>query len=406
QDPYYYFDETLGMSDKSVNDNEEIFTFNSSGGTDDYEAAEKYVNLIASKCNLKVTTDYYDQKTSLFFSWGLTYTGSGRITQKGSVNYTNEEGNVTMWGLVKRSSFKFVIAIPSQFEIVDLGYRYSGNNVSSGLYGQSAAAGLYKNSDGSFSTSDGRLTTSLGNATVLRDGTKYTGEVRVDAASKDYRTDYWVEDYYRDEVLIFGAPTGRLMTGDIYTLDDLTIDTSSGSFSKAKDLTGWTWTTFLGIGHSDKFFVPTYKTDYVKNLTLRVMYYEKDVAMVYYICAEFNSEPYVVEALCAADLSNVKEYTGAAGEYDLSVGQTVDITCPTVFSTKFEVFTWEATSGSDLVSLSGTVGQTCTVKALSPGTARVKVTYEYSKYYNDSLTDIVRVDPYASSTYEYIINIS
>ncbi len=330
QDPKFYFDDGLDFNGKSETKSGDAYVYNfvSSEGKDSYDSAKKYIDEIAAKCNLKITTDHcQDYTNSRFFSWGLTYTGSGNITYKGTVNFTEEEGNITVYGTVEKSRFKLAILIPTEFDIVDLGMRYSGQNVSTGLKGESISAGVYKNSDGSFSTTDGRFTVKKNEAVVFRDGDKYEGTVRVSA--NENRTDYITEDYYRDELFIFRVPTDRLMTGDTYTLTDMLVNFGS-DFGTVAALQGFTATQYFAARHDGDLLITTNEKDNFESLSIRVMYYKKDVEIVYYVYAVFNSEPYELEAFCAADLSDIDEESesnnSGGGSVSISTGRGQD-TC-------------------------------------------------------------------------------
>lgn len=188
----------------------------------------------------------------------------------------------------------------------------------------SAYAGLYKLSDGSFETSDGKLKTKLGKAMVLRDGTSMTAEAEYDAdPSHDERL--MVDNFYRNESLYFSVPYSDIMTGDIYLHDDLKSDEETKQSYNWDPEGFYAGLAFAAI-HGDGWKYPLYKNSEYEDLTVRVMYYKKDVEAVFYIYAKFKSSPYEIEALCAADLSSVGNNTQSSGGNNVGEGD-IDFSC-------------------------------------------------------------------------------
>lgn len=122
------------------------------------------------------------------------------------------------------------------------------------------------------------------------------------------------------------------------------------------------------------------------------------------IYAEFDSQPYTVEALCAVDLNGVSASSGADGEYTVYVGESLEIDCGREFDSTYNLYSWEITEGASLAELSGEINQACRITAKKEGTVKVRVTYEYGIKEPDVLTDIPRTVG-RSKILEYIVNI-
>lgn len=405
QDLVDYCNGELSYGSASTSGNYSVRKYNGSGS--DLSIVQSYVETICNgNYNLALTEEYNESYSSTFFSWGIDYTGAGDVYSTTKVNYTDSVCTIGIYGMIERDRMEMAIWIPLEMDQVDLGLRYGGQNVSVGIGGGSASAGLYKLPDGSFETTDGRFSVKPGQAVVLRDGETYTTEATFNRDSNIGRDELWVRNFYRDETIYFCAPESRLMTGDIYIMKDLLQDPRMLQYMRtADDFDDFIWTLFFGAGHDGSFIMPVEgDSNRFKDLIVRVMYWEKDVQAVYYIYAEFLTSPYTVEALCAVDLNGGQSAVQADGEYTLYTGESLDITCPTEYDTNYELFTWEIVEGSSLAEVAGTISRTCTVKANRPGTVRVKVTYEYGIDEPDVLTGFARNSD-KSKTMEYLIHI-
>ena len=100
-----------------------------------------------------------------------------------------------------------------------------------------------------------------------------------------------------------------------------------------------------------------------------------------------------------------EEESRADEEFSLSVGQSLDITCPARDYTNYQQFTWEIVEGTGLAELTGVVARTCTLTALRPGTVLLRSTYEYGIDEPDVLTGFPR-NVNRSETRTYLITIS
>ena len=219
-----------------------------------------------------------------------------------------------------------------------------------------------------------------------------------------------MRSFYRDDSLFFCSPIDRIMTGDVYTLQDLTqtsswINKDNRQLNSVDDFDDYTWTLFLGAANDGYYITPLISSaNEFEKLTVRIMYYEKSVAAVYYIDAVFTDAPYEYEALCAVDLSD-GNYTGADYEYAMQVGETLQLDCPRRFSALSEQYRWEVIEGDNLISLSGEISASCTITAKGAGAARVQVTYDHSYYQDDVLTGNQGYG-FAAPTYEFYIEIT
>ena len=377
------------------------------GAAEDKAIVDAYVEALCSGgYNLTLVEEYEKTQSSTFFSWGLNYTGTGDVTAKTDVTYTDAQATICIYGMIKRGDLEVSVWIPQQMEQVDLGLRYGGDTAYVGVAGPSAMAGLYKNADGSFSTSDGRMKTQLGKATVLRDGTSYQTSASFQTNEELSRDELWVENFYRNEGFFFCNPENAVLTGDVYTLKDLTQEASwvaKREFTSLDHFGGYSWELAFGAGHDGDFITPLLgETNEFQNLTVRVMYWNPGVEAVYYVYAEFDTAPYALEALAAVKLGAKAET--ADGVYTVAPGGSVNISCPTEFGTNYQTFSWQAVEGAGNVTLSSTTSQTCTVRGVNAGTALVRVTYSYGVNEPDVLTGLSRnVDK--QKTYTYRIEI-
>lgn len=384
-------------------------TFN--GSEEDFKIIEDYVNTICDgNYNLTLVDSHYKEIKTVFFSFGINYTGTAKIKQTCNMTYTNTVCNMMIYGEIEKGKLKAVVWIPSSMEIVDLGLRFGKSTQEAGTGAPSAVTGLYRLSDGSFKTEDGRLTAALGQAAVLRDGKLYTSEASFNKNSKSSRDELWVRGFYNDETIVFFSPSDSIKTGSIFTYKNLMREQSyvnkTPTLEKGeKQFTNYNWTLCFGLCHNGDWITPlSGKYNSFEDLYVRVMYYEPKSVIVYYIYAELDSKPNVVEALCAVDLKNLSESVNADGQYSMYVGESINIDGGREFDSTYDTYKWEIVSGSDLVTLTGDAHQSCTVAAKKEGTVRVRLTYDYGIKEPDVLTGIIRTVN-KSKTLEYVITI-
>ena len=102
----------------------------------------------------------------------------------------------------------------------------------------------------------------------------------------------------------------------------------------------------------------------------------------------------------------IAEYqVSSDGSYTMRRGESIALRCYTVYDSSYEIFRWVIVEGDSLVSLAGDITKSCMVTANRAGTARVRVTYEYSIEEPDVLTGIPRRKQ-KTRTYDCVITIT
>ena len=349
------------------------------------ELAEEYITFLTEEMGMVLQET---GKNSYGVSYGFTHSSieaEGTIENK---RLKNKYPIVLSYGGTENAKF---YVNKDVFTVCDMGYRRSGEKEEVKVYGESAGAALIKTSDGIYKTDDGRLQTKLNEAMVIRNG-----ETTVTQAShqiRDTKESILVEYYYRDEGFYLETPKYYSLTGDIYRIDEL-VQSDYPTFERDEmeyeEYGGKL--TFL-MSHNGVWSGPTHWENEYKQLTVRVMYYEKDVEAVYYVYAKFaDEEPSEVEALVAVDLSEKEEKQGQAtsGEvvFDeivqlkdgdtLLVGQTGEISCDMrKSSSAYHVYNWSIIDGKGLVTMEE-VNDSCKITAIESGTVKVKCSYSYT----------------------------
>lgn len=241
---------------------------------------------------------YFEQ--GKFVSWKLDYDGAS-FEKIVSPTYKGENCHLCIYS---QSRGEYTFKYTTDLKMKDLGARISGNNVAVGAYGPSADAALIQYGEDTFETHDRRLKVKIGEAMVIRGGETYMGTAKRHLNKSEW---LWVGDYYRNEEIYFCHDAGYMMQGDIFELDDfLTASTAYTNESQSR---------IFADGHGgNPFFLtscdgglhgPTIRnTNKYESVFVRVMYYEKDVAAVYYVYAKMKDgvEPGDIEALCAVSL--------------------------------------------------------------------------------------------------------
>ncbi len=295
------------LSDPDTNQN-----YNFNGESDDISIIREYIDLICSEgMNLELKDSYYfAYKDESYFSYAIDYTGTAKVEGNNTMLYgdNNTICDISVWGLTDGSDLELTFYIPVSMDVIDLGYRTGASSRTDiNPAGVSARAGLYRLSDGSFRTSDGRLETELGRAMILRDGTEINSEAEYRIYT-DKKEELAVDNFYRTESMYFTVPYNALIEGDMYELSAIR---RKSNYSPP---TAYKLGTAFAFNHSGQWQYPLYEGSYYSDLTIRLMYYEKDAAAVFYIYAGFIAEPFEIEALCAVDLSDaVVENTSSGG---------------------------------------------------------------------------------------------
>lgn len=210
---------------------------------------------------------------------------------------------------------------------------------------------------------------------------------------RDAKESILVEYYYRDEGFYLETPKYYSLTGDIYRMDEL-VQSDYPTFERDEmeyeEYGGKL--TFL-MSHNGTWLGPRHWENAYKQLTVRVMYYEKDVEAVYYVYAKFtDEEPNEVEALVAVDLSEkeAKQSQDALGEVvsdelvqlkdgdTLLVGQTGELSYNKRKSgSAYHVYNWSIIDGKGRVTLEEE-NDSCKITAIESGIVKVKCSYSYT----------------------------
>ncbi|MBQ8518325.1 MAG: hypothetical protein IJ455_01810 [Agathobacter sp.] len=215
-----------------------------------------------------------------------------------------------------------------------------------------------------------------------------------------------MEFYYRDEGFYLEVPKYYSLTGDIYRIEELVKSTyPTDKRDRITDVDFDGKLTFL-MSHNGSWIGPNHHWNKYKQLTVRVMYYEKNVEAVYYVYAKFaDGEPSEVEALVAVDLSPKQEAELPSTEVDTSkvielkdgdtllLGQTGEISYGTRKSgSAYHVYNWSIVEGKDLVILDEG-HDSCKITARGKGKVVVKCSYSYTEKKESVLTGREEDDP-------------
>ena len=330
-------------------------------------------------------------------SWGFLYDAAGEDVRTVGQMYTDTPCHFTVYN--DGGIMRFILS--TDITVCDTGLRRDGTAGDLTPQGPSAGAGLIRLPDGSYQTSDGRLTASVGTATVLRDGTAYTT-----AAEYAEGDTLHIDGYYRNESIFFRAKAGYLMEGDILTQREMRqwkqYSTDKGSQNSYK----YDTVADLSVAHNGEWRSPSYASLSSAKMdvcTARVMYMDDGGDAVFYFYARFfEGEPKEIEALCAVSTADDEGAFGKATY--IGVGDSVKLNYPRrEYGSDYHTFDWELVEGDGKVALDA-VGDTCTVTALKPGTAIVRVSYGYSVEQADVLTGTPRTaSRHKSETYYFVI---
>lgn len=349
------------------------------------ELAEEYITFLTEEMGMILQET---GKNSYGVSYGFTHSmveAEGTIANK---RLENKYPVVLSYGGTENAKF---YVNKDVFTVCDMGYRRSGTKEEIKVYGDSAGAALIKTSDGIYKTDDGRLQTKLNEAMVIRNGENVVTEARHEI--RDSKESILVEYYYRDEGFYLETPQYYSLTGDIYRINEL-VQSDYPTFERDEmeyeEYGGKL--TFL-MSHNGTWIGPTHWENEYKQLTVRVMYYEKDVEAVYYVYAKFTEEePGEVEALVAVDLSE-KEAEQEKSAFDemvsdeivqlkdgdtMLVGQTGEIKYGKRKSgSSYHVYNWSIIDGKGLVTLDEE-NDSCKITAIDSGQVKVKCSYSYT----------------------------
>ena len=346
---------------------------------------EKYMEMLKQNGFTEVDSYFFQYKSDPFVAWGFNCDYLPNADKVKMQYKDNVYCNLCIWS---SDSDEFHLVYSSDLTKYDLGFRMDGSVADTSVKGPSAGAGLYRMPDGMYQTSDGRLSAALNTAMVLRDGKTYHCTARNEKNPDKLEEWLWLDDYYRNEGICFMVPMNYVMEGDIFQYSDFERERYYNKPNEKANITHWNWNNKpLFLATVDGGWVGPKITDSnFKAVTVRILYYEKDVEAVYYIYAETSGTPAEIEALCAVSLS-----AEVGSSFDdtiyLSVGETYTIHfSDTQFGAKSNVYDWEVTDGS-AVYIDG-VSENCEVTAMKTGESTVTLKYRYTVDEPDVLTGL------------------
>lgn len=300
------------------------------GGSNAQKLISGYVDALCATGNFRLVDSYEKSYKSTFFSYALDYTGTGRVSgEKLEMNFKNNVyGDVTIYGTVERSRCKGAIFITKGLEFDDLGLRSDGNAASTAPVGQSFSADLYRLADGSYETGDGRFNVAVGEAQVYRDGSFcITGATLLRNKDKN-REELHIDDFYRNDEILFTAPYNSLLTGDVFDQRSIGVNTGVDGYEKyatsMSSFLSWKFSNKLvGVCHDGEYlYCYRDNTNGFADLSVRVMYWDtsREEAVIY-LCARFDTAPYEYEALAAVRMKTVQATSSdSSGSSDSSSG--------------------------------------------------------------------------------------
>ncbi len=291
------------------------------GGADGDDLMNGYVDALCATGNFILKDSYHQTYTSTFFSFALTYTGTGRVSdQKPAMNFKdNVTGDVTIYGIIDRGRSEGYVHIAKGLEFDDLGLRSTGETASTAAPGQSLYTDLYRMPDGSYQTGDGRFHVAVGEAQVYRDGVAYAAPARLLRNRDKSREELLIENFYRSDSILFTAPYNSLLTGDIFDIRSIGLNQTGGRYDEymrsMDSFLGWKFSNqIVGVCH-DGDYLACYQDggNGFEQVSARVMYWDTDLGeAVIYLCATFDTAPYEYEALAAVKMETNRDvaYTG------------------------------------------------------------------------------------------------
>ena len=365
------------------------------------EATLEYAKALSEQMGLILGEVYEEDR---YFVYGYTHPN---VETQG--DYTSGDKLSKPYPIVLEITFVYGYATlvfdQDVFTLCDMGYRMGGKEQNLLPQGESVGEALIKTSDGVYKTADGRLETRLNEAMVLRDGVEGTADVRHMIVDEEERL--MVEFYYRNEGFYLEVPKYYSMTGDIYGIRELIqisypTNTKEGLFDA--DFEG---KVFM-LCHNDRWKGPVYDRNCIfEDLSVRVMYYERDVEAVYYVYAKLSEgTPSEIEALVAADLSEKKTDDAPASDVAISdevielkdgdtllVGQTGEIEYGRrEFGSDYHTYSWSVVKGKDCVTIDEE-HDSCKVTGRQAGEVTISVTYSYTEEGENVLTGRPESDP-------------
>lgn len=349
------------------------------------DTVELYMEMLKQNGFTEVDSYFFQYRSDPFVSWGFQ---CDYLPNADKVDMQYKDDVYCHLCIWSSDSNEFHLVYSSDLTQFDLGLRMDGSVADTSVKGKSAGAGLYRMADGTYQTSDGRLSAAPNTAMVLRDGEVYYCTARNEKNPDKLQEWLWLDDYYRNEGICFMVPMNYVMAGDIFQYSDFERDHYYNDPDDKTDIDNWKWgdrPLFLASVNGG-WVGPLLNKSKIDDVTVRVMYYEKDVEAVYYIYAKTSGTPEEIEALCAVSLSAEVGQSFNDTIY-LSKGDTYTIHfSDTEFGAKSNVYEWEVTDGN-AVYIDG-VSENCEVTAMKAGEATVTLKYRYTVDEPDVLTGL------------------
>lgn len=282
---------------------------------DDEDAVEEYINFLCSGgMNFKLADKHYEdfrgQSTAnskkVFAAWALNYTGTASVEQKCSTAFIDgEKYALTVYYTIEYGKIEGVLEWSVSLESTDLGFRAGGKIVNVAPGGKSVSTGLIRKADGTYETSDGRFSASLNEAVIIKNGRMQKGTLEYEDNSPKGGDCLRIFDSNAKKLMCVVFPksgiqkTGMLL-GYNALLQEYQFPLSGDPYGDLGEDTE----IYQYIG--TKWLTATYSDSPCKDMTFRVVYYNKaEKVAVYYIYAHFTEE---TEALCVVDLSKATKY--------------------------------------------------------------------------------------------------
>ncbi len=278
QDPAAYFGNDMFKYEGSS------YTFKLEGnGEETIAAFDSYISYIKNNVadvTVSAETNDNDPYPLGGYNWYLSeynfaYTGEKTVTPltSGSKDVINAQI------YYKYGNSEIIICLSSDYIFRDLGYRYNAPKVAVTPSGESAGAGVIRKGN-TFSTTDGRLSCELGNATILKSGSSFTSAVKYKNISGKNDT-FLANGFNGDEAIGVKIPTEEAEKCDIYIKYDM--DGTSVSRKYFSTVLPAETTEIYYSRNGETFWeYPNPNNPAVKDATLRVMYYDGEIA-VYYV---------------------------------------------------------------------------------------------------------------------------
>lgn len=334
---------------------------------------------------------------------------------------------------IKFSGMHGQMEVSPAFMIRDTGHRWSGAepDTNAVVTGKRSHDAFYSQGGQIYNESDGLLSVPVNDLTAyeMKDGqdiyTGYEGMATViidgsEAVTVPARIELdeysvgWTESYPRyelriadllpdiyDEELELRLPT-YVREGQAFTLADFYSNSNSSRSNYYSFGSSFTFINDYGV--EDGFGSPPGG--------VRVLKWDKtgetnSVLYIHLVLMDEGVQMRDLEILVSAPVNDPEylELTGGKERYTLAVGETMTLEMDGryVFSPNYDTYDWVVAAGN-AVEIVSTAGDSCVIRAASPGVARVKCTRQYGTDEEDVLTGISRNDNHVE-TESYTITV-